>query len=273
MTPTTTGSRSSSGRLAFSAPDRSAAERETIMTAWLAHGYDGLQLKRSQYGDDLDAPDRFRERWGNDPGLTAGLITGGRLDAAGLADLRRVIAFASATGGERVVFCHGEPRAGLTDADIVAFARTLAGVGREARSVGVRVSLHHHFDQPVMHRPDFDTFFAEITDDEVTLTVDTAHLIKSGIHDIAEVIHAFGPRIDVIHLKDIAGSEFVPLGEGEIDFAPVYAAIHAAAPGAWLVADEESGADVAGAMASCRDLIGAGMATAAVSTTLAGGAG
>lgn len=271
MTPTTTDS--SAGRLAFSAPDSSAAERETILTAWRAHGYDGLQLKRSQYGDDLDAPDRFRARWGDAPGLTAGLITGGRLDDAGLADLRRVIAFAAATGGERVVFCHGEPRAGLTDADIVAFARTLAGVGREALAAGVQLSLHHHFDQPVMHRPDFDTFFAEIPDGEVTLTVDTAHLVKSGIHDVAEVIRAFGPRVDVVHVKDIAGGAFVPLGEGGIDFGPVYAAIHAVAPGAWLVADEESGADVAGAMASCRELIAAGMAAAAVSPAAVGGAG
>ena len=260
MTPMTPAP--GAGRLAFSAPDRSPAERETIMTSWRTHGYDGLQLKRSQYGDDLGAPDRFRTRWGDAPGLTAGLITGGRLDDAGLADLRRVIAFAAATGGERVVFCHGASRAGLADADIAGFARVLAGVGREARSVGVQLSLHHHFDQPVMRRPDFDAFFAEIRDGEVALTVDTAHLVKSGIHDIAGVIRAFGPLVDVVHLKDIAGGAFVPLGEGGIDFGPVYAAIHAAAPGAWLVADEESGADVAGAMASCRELIVAGMAAA-----------
>ncbi len=238
-------------RLAFSAPDRDSAERGVLMTGFREQGYDGLQLKRMQYGDDLSQPGRFTDRWGSTPGIASGLIAGGRLDPAGVADLEAVIRFGAAVGSERVIFCHGVSRRTVDDDDIVAFSHTLAEIGRRARSLGVQLSLHHHYDQPVMYRPDFDRFFDGIDDGAVTLTVDTAHLVKSGITDIAEVVRSFGPRIDTIHVKDIAGAAFVPLGTGEIDFDPVFRAKVDAAPDAWLCADEESGADIAGAMADC----------------------
>ncbi len=238
-------------RLAFSAPDRDPAERAVLMIGFREKGYDGLQLKRMQYVDDVSEPGRFTERWGSTPGIASGLITGGRLDAAGVADLQAVIRFGAAVGSERVIFCHGEPRTEVDDDDIVAFSRTLAEIGRRARSLGVQLSLHHHYGQPVMYRSDFDRFFDGIDDGAVTLTVDTAHLVKSGITDIAEVIRCFGPRIDTIHIKDIAGAAFVPLGTGEIDFDPIFRALIDAAPTAWLCADEESGADIVGAMTDC----------------------
>ena len=159
-----------------------------------------------------------------------------------------MIRFGAAVGSERVIFCHAHPRGSVGPGDIEGYARTLAAIGREAHRAGVQLSLHHHFDQPVMHRPDFDQFFGAIDDDAVMLTIDTAHLVKSGIADIAEVIDAFGPRIDTVHLKDIRDGRFIPLGEGTIAFGPVFAAIGRSAPGAWLCADEESGADIAGAM-------------------------
>ena len=246
-------------RFAFSAPDRNPAERETLMTGFAAHGYDGLQLKRMQYAEFLGSPDQFRPRWGDRPGIASGLITGGKLDEAGIADLLAVIRFGAAAGSERVIFCHGRSRQTVSDDDLVHFSRTLAGIGHQARELGTQLSLHHHYDQPVMHRSDFDRFFARIDDGSVSLTVDTAHLVKSGIDDIAEVIRAFGPRIDTVHIKDIRDGRFVPLGEGTIDFTPVFAAIAEAAPGAWVCADEESGADIDAAMASCRQLMRSGL--------------
>lgn len=244
-----------SARFAFSAPDQGSDEREILMTGFRPHGYDGLQLKRMQYGEFLAEPERFTERWGDIPGIASGLITGGTLDEAGIADLRAVIRFGAAVGSERVVFCHDLPRDSVTDDDIASFSGTLSGIGRDAQEQGVQLSLHHHYNQPVMHRPDFDRFFDPITDGSVSLTIDTAHLVKSGITDIAEVIRRFGSWVDTVHIKDISGTTFVPLGDGTIDFDPVFREIVESAPGVWLCADEESGADVVAAMASCHQFM------------------
>ena len=247
-------------RVAFSAPDRNPAEREALMSGFPAHGFDGLQLKRMQYEAFLDDPAGFRHRWGQPPGVAAGLITAGWLDDAGRDDLRAVIRFGAAVGSERVIFCHAQPHGSVGPGDLEGYARTLAAIGREAHRAGVQLSLHHHFDQPVMHRPDIDRYFGAIDDDAVMLTVDTAHLVKSSVTDIAEVIDAFGPRIDTVHLKDIRDGRFVPLGEGTIAFGPVFAAIGRSAPGAWLCADEESGADIVGAMTATRRFLEQGTA-------------
>jgi sugar phosphate isomerase/epimerase len=73
-----------------------------------------------------------------------------------------------------------------------------------------------------MYRRDFDVFFDAVDDRTVTLTVDTAHLVKSGIDDIAGVLRDFREVIDNVHLKDIADGDFKVLGQGHIDFAPVF---------------------------------------------------
>ncbi len=254
-------------RFAFSAPDRTPDERRELLSGYRAVGFDGLQLKRMQYQEYLDDAARFVAEWGQSPGIASGLITGGDLDDNGLVDLRRVIDFAAAVGGERVVYCHGVPRAAVTDDDIRRFSRILAEVGKGAQAQGVQLSLHHHYNQPVMYRPDFDVFFAGIADREVTLTIDTAHLVKSGVTDIAGVVRDFAPFVDNVHVKDIADGVFVPLGHGEIDFAPIVSALREIGYDGWLCADEESGAAIADTMgASYRFLTASLMTVSGVAT-------
>lgn len=235
-------------RLAFSAPDRGPDERSGLLHGYRSAGFEGLQLKRRQYEDYLDDPARFLAEWGGYPGVASGLITGGDLGEGSIADLRRAVRFAAAVGSERIVYCHGVPRANVTEDDIRHFSSLLSELGDEARGHGVQLSLHHHYDQPVMYRPDIDLFFAGISDRQVTLTVDTAHLVKSGVTDVVGVIRDFAPFIDNFHVKDIANGGFVPLGEGGIDFGPIFAAIREIGYDGWLCADEESGAAIGEAM-------------------------
>jgi inosose dehydratase len=233
-------------RLAFSRPTETEAEQRELFSSFRSVGFEGLQLKAGQYGGYLDDPKRFWEDWGSEPTTGSALIFGGRLDEPGIQQLLRVIAFARAVQSERVVFCHALSRSGLTPGDLRGFARILSGLGNEAQSAGVGLSLHHHYDQPVMHRDDFDCFFEAVDEGAVGLTLDTAHLVKSGVKDAAELIRAFAPVIDNVHLKDFAAGEFRVLGEGEgeIDFSPVFQALRAIGYGDWLCADEESGGDL-----------------------------
>ena len=237
-------------KIAFSKPTRDLAEQRRLFEQFRPAGYAGLQLKGGQYAGHLGDPAGFAAAWGDDPALTSALITMGALDDAGVARLRGIIAFAVATGAERVVFCHDHPRDGVTPADLRAYARTLSAVGRDASGQGVALSLHHHYQQPVMHADDFGVFFSAA--DHVGLTVDTAHLVKSGVTDVPALIRDFGPVIDNVHLKDYAAGEWRILGRGTLNFKDIAAALADIDYTGWLCVDEESPAPLAEGMTASR---------------------
>jgi inosose dehydratase len=231
-------------KLAFSKPTRDEAAQQQLFASYQPAGYDGLQLKANQYSTFLSEPAKFQERWGDDPRHVESLITMNPLDAEGAERLRELFRFAAAVGSRRIVLCHDIRREGLTNADLVRYAGELSLLGKEASELGVRLSLHHHTNQPVMHRPDFDVFFDAVADRAVSLTVDTGHLMKSQVFDIAGLLRDLAPVIDNIHLKDFADGEFRLLGRGNVDFAPILEALPALAPETTLCVDEESRASI-----------------------------
>ena len=252
-------------RLAFSQPTTGDDEQRTLFREFRAAGYEGLQLKAGQYARYLNDPARFVAEWASSdaPGAASALIWGGRLDEEGTARLRRLFAFAQSVGAERIVFCHGVPRREVTPDDLRAFAHTLSDLGREARQEhGVALSRHHHFDQPVMHKDDFAMFFDAADPDALGLTLDTAHLVKSGIFDIAGIVRDYAAVLDTVHLKDFADGQWRVLGEGAIPFAPVFDSLHAVRYAGWLCADEESGSDTQTAMETCSRFVRAHLAAA-----------
>lgn len=248
-------------RYAFSRPTAGTAEEEALIHGYQAAGYDGLQLKWNQYMPHVEEPERFIERWGQRPGLASALITGGTLlSDESKEELRRIFRFGKQVGTELIVYCHSVPRTGLDKAAIAGFARLFAELGKEAQSSGLKLSLHHHYDQPVMHRADFDTFFSELRpEDGVGLTVDTAHLVKSGITDVAEVIRSFAPFINNFHMKDFAAGEYRILGEGSIDFQPIMTEVQRIGYVGWMSADEESGGEIVMGMQQCLPFMKSGM--------------
>ncbi|MDF2960250.1 MAG: Xylose isomerase domain protein barrel [Paenibacillus sp.] len=247
-------------KLAFSRPTSTVEEQKLLFEQYGTAGYDGLQLKAAQYASFLEQPERFKEVWGGLPGVGSALITGGRLDEPSIEQLRKVFGFASAIGTDLIVYCHGIPRAEVTAVDICRYADILSGLGLEAQQqYGVKLSLHHHHNNPVMYRGDFDVFFDRIQSGSVGLTVDTAHLVKSGIEDVAEVIRSFGHVIDNFHLKDFERGEWRVLGQGAIDFGPVFEAIKGIGYAGWISADEESGGEVLEGMKACYAFIRNGL--------------
>lgn len=247
-------------KLAFSAITRGPQQTDRLFASYADAGFDGLQLKGGQYAAFLDEPGRFLDERGGSSGAASALIAGGDLGPDSLASLRRLFAFAAAVGTERVVFCHGVPRAGLTGDDIRSFARALSGLGREAADAGVKLSLHNHYDNPVMHRADVEVFFGAAAPGSIGLTADTAHFARSGVADIAGIVRDFAGVIDNFHLKDYADGQWRVLGEGGIDFAPIFAAIRRIGYDGWVSADEESGAELGAAMRTCYRFMKDGLA-------------
>ena len=235
-----------------------------LFSTYRGYGYEGLQLKAGQYLSCLDDPGQAQPvfaddaAFADDAGLCSGLIFGGQLDDTGLSALRRVIDFAALVKSERVVFCHNHPRAEVTADDLRRFASVLSSAGSYAHDRGTTLSLHHHYNQPVMFPDDIRLFFEYTQPGSVGLTIDTAHMWMAGVDDVGATIEEFADVLDNVHLKDCrddapgqrlpsgarTATAFVPLGQGQLDFEPVFRALRSTGYSGWLCVDEESGADI-----------------------------
>jgi inosose dehydratase len=245
--------------VAFSKPSRGSEQQRLLFDRYPEFGFAGLQLKGNQYGDYLDEPvagaERFRQDWGSDPGHVSSLITMNPLDEAGRERLGRLVAFAGAVGAQRVVLCHDVPRDGLEDSDLIRFAGELSDDAEKAAEHGVVLSLHHHTGEPVMHRRDFEVFFGAVRENTLRLTVDTGHLLRSGVTDVPTLLTDFAAVIDNIHLKDYADGEFRLLGQGSVDLVSVLEAIGTLDAGVTLCVDEESRAGILEGLQVSRDYL------------------
>ena len=65
---------------------------------------------------------------------------------------------------------------------------------------------------------------------------DTAHLDAAG-GDSAELIRVYGDRIPYVHLKDYAAGEFLPLGEGELDFDRILSSLEEIGYDGWITVE------------------------------------
>jgi len=239
-------------RFAFSKPTRTSEDTDLLFGKFNEIGYDGLQLKKSQYDAYIDEPQRFLDEHGESGGPASALIYGSKLNEnEEIEALRRTFKFAQKVGSELVVLCHGVPREGLSNDQIAGFGRKLSELGKEALERGLKLTLHHHYNQPVMYREDVEVFFEAAEEGAIGLTIDTAHFVKSGVNGVAGIIREFAHVIDNFHLKDIADSKFCVLGSGTIEFGPIFKAIQETEYDGWISTDEESGADLEQAMKVC----------------------
>jgi inosose dehydratase len=242
-------------RLAFSKPTRTDDQQRELLTTFRDCGYDGLQLKLGQYSAYLDDPPSIFGDYPALEGAISGLIVGVRADdETAVAQLRKVTRFANQVSADLIVVVPGGGRD-----DIPGIAAQFAELGKEAADTGARLTLHDHADGPLMLPEDHEVFYAQGADTPYGLTVDTAHLIKSGVPDIAGLIRRFAPSIDNYHVKDIADGEWAVLGDGEIDFAPVFEAILETGYDGWVSCDEESGSELRGAMEQCYRVLSEGL--------------
>jgi inosose dehydratase len=230
------------------------------MSSFRDVGYDGLQLNANQYEDYLDDPSRFIDEFPLQ-GTASGLITGAVINDAGVAKLRRLFSFGRAVKTDLIILVISEKKSEAADhKPLESLAAEMSEIGKEALDMGLKLSIHNHFNNPLMKKPDLDVFFDAVDPGTVGLTIDTAHLVKSDVFDIADIIRSFPDHIDNFHLKDYKDGDFKVLGDGEIDFAPVFQAIKEIGYDGWVSTDEESGADLSSAMESCLSFMKKGLA-------------
>jgi len=182
------------------------------------------------------------------------------LDIAGLTPVSAHIAFeesaldpagavsvAQALGVSRVVV----PWLGAAMCpDIAAWrmaARKMGEAGAILSQSGIQLCYHNHaeeFDAIDGVRP-FDVLFEEAAPEHLAAEIDT-YWVKYAGEEPADLISRFEGRCPLLHIKDMSASGdrfFAEVGEGIIDWAPIFQAGRAAGTEWFIVEQDESRGD------------------------------
>ena len=235
-------------RLAYSSPTRDGHALEALFRRCGALGLNGLQLRPEQYGLFLGDPAGFLGRWSQWVPLICGLrvCCDVRSDPA-LEHFEKTIDLAVGIDGDLLVLAaEGPPVSGDLRTRDEALAR-LEHFGRAARSKGLRLSVSNEADGLVASRRDLETLAGAANADALGLTLNTAQLVLAGETDLGSLARDFCDRLDNIHLTDIARSRFPMLednrteprrlGEGDVDFRPLFEALAAMDYAGWLTVE------------------------------------
>jgi len=133
-------------------------------------------------------------------------------------------------------------------------------VGRvieESRTLGLRVSFHHHVGTHVETPQEVDRLFSLFAPSELGLCLDTGHYVYGG-GDVVSYLEKHVSRVWCVHLKDIYANKlsqarqdklnfhdavrhgvFAPLGKGSIDFSRVLSLLKQGNFEGWLVVEAD----------------------------------
>ena len=150
----------------------------------------------------------------------------------------------------------------LAEADWPSFGASLGALAAHTEAQGLKFAYHFHLGTVVERPEDLERFIAH-TPANVGFVVDTGHAALGGV-DAVELIRRHPGRIAHVHTKDIrrtvfdqaraegrsfldgvlAGMFTVP-GDGDLDFAPVMAALAKIGYAGWIVIEAEQDPAVA----------------------------
>ena len=249
-------------KLAFSRFTDSDEGRDILFKNFRSKGFEGLQLKPAQYVKYLDSPQQFLDEWGATLGNIAALITGGFFNDKKIAEVKKIIKFASSVNADIIVLCLDIPKKESTPEIVKNVGLAVAELGRESQQSGVKLSVHHHYNSMIMYPEDLDIFFDATKGTPVGLTVDTAHLDKTEITDQAGFIRKFKSLIDNFHLQDNKGLESLfDLGHGNVDFDSVFSVIKEIGFNGWagVSIDNQGYVDIIKCMEGCAAFVKKGL--------------
>lgn len=110
---------------------------------------------------------------------------------------------------------------------------------------GILIALENHAENVLEFADDYDLLLNEFDDPAVGMCLDTGHFVASGV-DPAAIARRYAGRIVHVDLKDCAGHgrEFVPFGNGVVDFEGVLRAlVETDYRGYFIVESPRGGAD------------------------------
>ena len=207
-------------------------------------GYEGVEMFDGNVADYADRPDELRDMLANAGVVLAAVYTGGNfiypdILSDELHRVRQAAELAARFGADNLVVGGGARRAsGTTDGDYSALGAALDQVTDIAEENGLVACYHPHLTT-IVESPDELDRLMPLT--RIGFCPDTAHLTAGG-GDPADMIRRYATRLRHVHLKDVdvATTQFLPLGQGDVDFDDVIAAVNEIGYDGWMVVELDS---------------------------------
>ena len=106
------------------------------------------------------------------------------------------------------------------------------------RDKGLAFAYHNHGPEFAAGGAEINGLMAETDPARVSFLVDCGHAYRAGV-DLAAFFAAHKARIAGLHLRDFKGEPQVPLGQGEVNWAPLAHAVLTSKWDGWVLAEEE----------------------------------
>jgi inosose dehydratase len=204
-------------------------------------GYEGVEMFDGNLVEYADKPEELKEILTNSGVSLTSVYTGANFIYADILPdemhrIHRAAELAASFGAERLVVGGGARRAaGTNDEDYHRLGQALDRVTDIAESFGLSASYHPHLTT-IVESPDELDKLMPLT--RIGFCPDTAHLAAGGA-DPAAVIRKYPDRIRHVHLQDFQQEpfKFLPLGQGELDFPDIIAAIRESGYDSWLMVE------------------------------------
>jgi inosose dehydratase len=209
-----------------------------------AAGYTGTEMFDGNVADYADRPDELRQLLETTGVELVSVYTGANFIYADvlpdeLHRINRAAELAATFGAERLVVGGGARRAaGTEDDDYDRLGSALDRVADIAESHGLTASFHPHLGTIVEAPDEVERIMRR---SRIGFCPDTAHLAAGG-GDPAALIRRYSDRIRHVHLKDVRTGplQFLPLGEGVLDFRDIVRAVHESGYDSWLIVELDS---------------------------------
>jgi len=223
---------------------RSYGSIERAVSDIAAAGYAGIEMFDGNLFDYADRPEELQGLL-SDAGLElASAYTGGNFIYSEILDeelvrVTRAAKLAQLFGAGSLVVGGGVRRSsGTRPDDYQALGSALDQVCDIAEAHGLVACYHPHLTT-IVESPDELDRLMPLT--RMAFCPDTGHLAAGG-GDPAALIRSYGNRLQHVHLKDVRLEplEFVPLGQGSVDFSDVLAAVHESGYDGWLMVELDS---------------------------------
>lgn len=220
---------------------RSNGSLEQAVADIAAAGYAGTEIFDGNLNDYADRPEVLRGLLA-DAGLElVAAYTGGNFIYSEILpdELHRVARaaeLAGAFGAGSLVVGGGARRAtGTRPEDYASLAAALDQVCEIAEAQGLVACYHPHLTT-IVESPDELDRLMPLT--RIAFCPDTGHLAAGG-GDPAAIIRRYSDRLRHVHLKDVRLDplEFLPLGQGSVDFPAVLAAVQESGYDGWLMVE------------------------------------
>jgi sugar phosphate isomerase/epimerase len=149
--------------------------------------------------------------------------------------IARVITMGATFGAERLIISGAPATAGIGPK-----AAAINAAHQAAKAAGLGFAYHNHGPEVANNAAELNEILKRT---DAPLLLDAGHAYLGGA-DPAKFFQQHHGRIAGIHLRDFKARDQVILGEGEVDYKPLAAAIRSAKWSGWVMNEEERLSDV-----------------------------